>query len=46
VLHINREVIHHLAEVCLIRDLHRLTGGHIGRNTDRPTDRQTRQEAS
>ena len=24
VLHINREVVHHLAEVCLLRDLHRL----------------------
>lgn len=34
VLHINRELIHHLAEVCLLRDLHRLT------------HQQTRQEAS
>ncbi|MEW1749987.1 DinB family protein [Streptomyces angustmyceticus] len=34
VLHIHRELIHHLAEVCLLRDLHRHT---------RP---QTRQEAS
>lgn len=25
VLHINRELIHHLAEVCLLRDLHRHT---------------------
>ncbi|MGI5256088.1 DinB family protein [Streptomyces angustmyceticus] len=34
VLHIHRELIHHLSEVCLLRDLHRHT---------RP---QTRQEAS
>ncbi|MCW3840568.1 DinB family protein [Micromonospora yasonensis] len=34
VLHINRELIHHLAEVCLLRDLHL------------HTHRQTRQEAS
>ncbi|MER7444269.1 DinB family protein [Micromonospora avicenniae] len=34
VLHINREVIHHLAEVCLLRDLYL------------HTHRQTRQEAS
>jgi hypothetical protein len=27
VLHIHREVIHHLAEVCLLRDLYRATGG-------------------
>ncbi|QYG93990.1 DinB family protein [Iamia sp. SCSIO 61187] len=27
VLHINREVIHHLAEVLTLRDLHRVTGG-------------------
>jgi hypothetical protein len=27
VLHINREVIHHLAEVLTLRDLHRATGG-------------------
>jgi hypothetical protein len=34
VLHINREVIHHLSEVCLLRDLHLHTFDH------------TRQEAS
>ncbi|SCL56553.1 DinB family protein [Micromonospora peucetia] len=34
VLHINREMIHHLAEVCLLRDLHL------------HTRQQTRQEAS
>jgi DinB superfamily len=34
VLHINRELIHHLAEVCLLRDLHL------------HTHRQTRREAS
>lgn len=34
VLHINREMIHHLSEVCLLRDLHLHTHG------------QTRQEAS
>ncbi|GLY22617.1 DinB family protein [Micromonospora sp. NBRC 101691] len=34
VLHINRELIHHLAEVCLLRDLYLHTG------------QQTRQEAS
>ncbi|MFK0263252.1 DinB family protein [Streptomyces angustmyceticus] len=38
VLHIHRELIHHLAEVCLLRDLHRHT-----RPQTRP---QTRQEAS
>ncbi|MCO1658264.1 DinB family protein [Pseudonocardia humida] len=27
VLHINRELIHHLSEVCLLRDLHRHTPG-------------------
>jgi hypothetical protein len=25
VLHVHRELIHHLAEVCLLRDLHRHT---------------------
>lgn len=34
VLHVNRELIHHLAEVCLLRDLHL------------HTHQQTRQEAS
>jgi hypothetical protein len=38
VLHINRELIHHLAEVCLLRDLHLHTHQH--------THQQTRQEAS
>ncbi|WP_181768635.1 DinB family protein [Streptomyces albidus (ex Kaewkla and Franco 2022)] len=42
VLHINRELIHHLAEVCLLRDLHL----HSHRHTDRHTPRQIRQEAS
>jgi uncharacterized damage-inducible protein DinB len=27
VLHVNRELIHHLSEVCLLRDLHLHTGG-------------------
>ncbi|WP_052847363.1 DinB family protein [Streptomyces avicenniae] len=38
VLHINREVIHHMAEVCMLRDLylHKQLNSH----------RQTRQEAS
>ncbi|MEO3781301.1 DinB family protein [Micromonospora sp. B11E3] len=30
VLHINRELIHHLAEVCLLRDLHRQTRREVG----------------
>jgi DinB family protein len=29
VLHIHRELIHHLSEVCLLRDLHRHTNGAI-----------------
>ncbi|WP_440901010.1 DinB family protein [Actinosynnema sp.] len=28
VLHIQRELIHHLSEVCLLRDLHHHTGAH------------------
>ncbi|MFC4496188.1 DinB family protein [Streptomyces ovatisporus] len=40
VLHINRELIHHLAEVCLLRDLYAHTHGRT------PTHRPTRQEAS
>jgi hypothetical protein len=27
VLHVNREALHHLAEVSLLRDLYRATGG-------------------
>jgi hypothetical protein len=38
VLHINRELIHHLSEVCLLRDLHRLT--------HRPARQQTGRGAS
>lgn len=34
VLHINREAIHHLAEVLVLRDLYRATGGRV--LTDRP----------
>ncbi|SCE92620.1 hypothetical protein GA0070215_104316 [Micromonospora marina] len=30
VRHINQEVIHHLAEVCLLRDLYLHTGGGDG----------------
>ena len=33
VLHVNREVIHHGAEICLLRDLYRAGGGSVG---DRP----------
>ncbi|WP_018635933.1 DinB family protein [Parafrankia elaeagni] len=39
-LHIHRELIHHLAEVCLIRDLYQLTGQPT------TTTMATRQEAS
>ena len=31
VLHIHREAIHHLAEIALLRDLYRATGGEPGR---------------
>ncbi|KXK63961.1 hypothetical protein AWW66_00510 [Micromonospora rosaria] len=34
VLHIHRELIHHLAEVCLLRDLYRHTHGRAVRATD------------
>jgi len=27
VLHVNREALHHLAEISLLRDLYRTTGG-------------------
>jgi hypothetical protein len=30
VLHIHREAIHHLAEIALLRDLHRATAGAEG----------------
>ncbi|MGK5629499.1 DinB family protein [Streptomyces sp. URMC 123] len=42
VLHINRELIHHLSEVCLLRDLYR----HTHQNTHQNTHQQNRQEAS
>ena len=46
VLHINRELIHHLAEVCLLRDLHLHTHLHTHLNTHLNTHRQTHREAS
>lgn len=41
VQHINRELIHHLAEVALLRDLY----AHTRRPTDSPTDSPTDREA-
>jgi hypothetical protein len=43
VLHINRELIHHLAEVCLLRDLHLSTRSI---RSIEPTHEQNRREAS
>ena len=36
VLHINREFLHHAAEVILLRDLYRETEGNVGQAALRP----------
>ncbi|MDT3443012.1 DinB family protein [Pseudofrankia sp. BMG5.37] len=46
VLHINRELIHHLAEVCLLRDLCLHTHQHTQHTTRQQTHQRIRREAS
>lgn len=46
VLHINREIIHHLAEVCLLRDLYQHTHQRTHEHKHEHTHGQARQEAA